>query len=242
MYLSLAFLILGLVCAVVGLFLSRTSGKKQKAIAKVIKRLPSEEAPVAVPSAWNERDISQQLTAIQGNPGLLTYYAGTLKQRFILGTERGTAQARTRFLRSHIEQLELGKQYKGLVNDLRAMEAEQDNRLLKLQVENKELKAKSEHVDALGKLQLDKQRLAIEVEIEQLKAQKLSVGRPDSKPDPERQRRLKREQIEKDMKALDLQEQIDLKEARSDEERVRIQNLYVDKREPLREERLKYLL
>jgi hypothetical protein len=233
-------LILAFLCAAVGLFLSKASSTKRTAIKEVKERRPDDSA-IPVPLVWNEKDISRQLTAIQGNPGMLSYYAHSLKQRFILGTERGTAQARTRFLRSHIEQLELGKQYKVLVNNLRAMEAEQDNRLLKLQVENKELKAKSEQVDAFGKLELDKQRLAIEVEIEQLKAQKNSVGRPDLKPSAAQQRRTRRQEIEKEITELDRQEQLDVKEARSDEERVRIQNLYSERREELREERFKYL-
>src|SRR3984957_17684391 len=84
-----------------------------------------------LPAVWDERSISAQLMTMQAQPQILTTYISALKQRFILNVEDRTAQTRTRFLRTHIEQLELGKQYAALYHDLRAMESEQENRLLR---------------------------------------------------------------------------------------------------------------
>ena len=109
---------------------------------------------VTVPTVWDEDLISGQLAAIKSRPQLVAHYVSTLKQRFILTTEDHTAQIRTRFLRSHLEHLELGKQYQTLLNDLKAMEAEQENRLLRLELERRELQAKNQHPGALERLRL----------------------------------------------------------------------------------------
>ena len=85
-----------------------------------------------LPTVWNEGQIVRQLAVIQSRPKVLAHYVEQLKHRFILKTEDQTAQLRTHFLRTQIEQLELGKQYKGLVHDLQAMERDQENRLLRL--------------------------------------------------------------------------------------------------------------
>jgi len=200
---------------------------------------------IIIPEVWNEEEISRQLGTVQDRPQVLAHYIDALRQRFILKTDDRTAQFRTKFLRSHIEQLELGTQYQTLINNLKAMEAEQENRLLRLQVEQHELNAKKEQASVLERLRLEKERLAIEVEIEQLKAQKHAVGKPpaeEPKLSQEQQRRLKRMEIEDKLKDLDRQEETALKNARGDEDRMRIENMYTDKREELRDQLAKYLV
>jgi len=203
------------------------------------------KSTLEVPTIWNEGEISVALARAQGRPTVLAHYVEAVKQRFVLKMDVRTAQVRTQFLRSQIEQLELGKQYQGLVNDLKAMETEQENRLLKLQVENDELRNKRAHEGALSDLRLKKERLAAEVEIEQLKAQKRELRRPAqpaSSLSPDQQRRLKRLEIEDKLRELDRLETEDLKKARNEDERLRIENMYTDKREELREQLAKHLV
>ena len=203
---------------------------------------------IEIPAAWDERAIGRQLTAIQGKPALVKYYIEVLRQRFILKHEDRIAQDRTRFLRTNIEHLELGKRYQGLIHDLSAMEAEQENRLLRLTLEQHELRGKSDELETLGKLRLQREQLAIEVEIEQLKAQKAAAGKPvpEAKPEPrlspEQQRRLKRVEIEERIQQLDREEEGAVRNARGQEDAVRIQNMYAHKREDLREQLSKYLV
>jgi len=198
-----------------------------------------------LPAAWDERSISAQLMTMQAQPQILTTYISALKQRFILNVEDRTAQARTRFLRTHIEQLELGKQYATLSHDLRAMESEQENRLLRLALEKRELEARAQQAETLDGLRLQKERLTFEVEIAELKAKKKSIQNPsgtDSKLTADQQRRLNRLEIEEKLRELDYLEEEAIRKARSEEERVRIQNMYVDRRDDLHEQLSKYLV
>jgi hypothetical protein len=174
----------------------------------------------------------------------LPHYIEALKQRFIIRTDERTAQVRTHFLRGQIEHLELGKQYQVLLNDLRAMEAEQEVRLLRIQAERRDLQVRGQQSEALDELRLQKERLAIELEIEQLKSQKQAIGKvqqPEERLTPEQQRRLKRMEIEERIERLDRQEEAALRKARDDGDRIRIQNMYADKRGELRDELAKYL-
>jgi hypothetical protein len=244
-------LALAVFCALVGWQRSKASGGGANSRIKEWRPLPvqseggSMDLNVTVPTVWDEDLISGQLATIQGRPQLVAHYINTLKQRFILTTEDHTAQIRTRFLRSHLEHLELGKQYQTVLNDLKTMEAEQENRLLRLELERRELQAKSQHAGALEELRLEKERLAIKLEIEQFKAQKRAVTQPpqeESKLSPEQQRRLKRIEIEDRIERLDQQEEAALRKARDPEDRVRIQNMYADKREELRDQLSKNLV
>ena len=199
-----------------------------------------------LPTVLNEGQIVRQLAVIQSQPKVLAHYVEQLKHRFILKTEDQTAQLRTHFLRTQIEQLELGKQYKGLVHDLQAMERDQENRLLRLELEKRDLEIKREQVDALQGLHLDKQRLSLELEIEELKAKKKALNRRPRAEEPklsaEQQRRVRRLEVEDKIRELDRLEEVAIKAARSDEDRMRIKNMHADKREELTQQLSKYLV
>jgi hypothetical protein len=242
----LFFLVLAVLSTAIGIYRSI-----KRPVSVQASKQPKEEIggsmafEVSVPSVWDEKAISRQLDAAQTQPRIVFHYIGALQQRFILRTEDRTAQYRTRFLRTHIEHLELGKQYRTLVNDLKAMEAEQNNRLLRLDLERHELEVKNQHTDALEKLRLEKECLAIKLEIEELKARKRAIAQPpQEEPNltPEQQRRLKRIEIEDRIEQLDRQEEAALRKARDEEARVRIQNMYTDKREELRDQLSKNLV
>jgi hypothetical protein len=246
MDLWLVFLLLAVLCAVIGWLRSRPKGGfngQTAALVHVQGDLMNYRPDV--PTVWNENEISRQLATIQARPQLLAHYIDALKQRFILKTDDRTAQVRTQFLRTHIQQLELGKQYQSLVNDLKAMEDEQENRLLRLRIEHHELQTKHQQSAALDDLRLEKERLALEVEIEQLRVQKKTITAAppaETKLTPEQQRHLRRMEIEDQMAQLDRQEEAALKKARNEDDRMRIQNMYADKREELRDQLAKNLI
>ena len=234
------FLILAVVCATIGILRSKGSSARASDADKV----PGAPEGLPLVRVWSEADISREIAALREKPTLLARYVSHLKERFIINTDAGTARVRTEFLRTRIEQLDVSKQYQNLVNDLRAMEAEQQNRLLKLELERRDLEAKTRQADALEKLRLEKERLSLEVEIGQMRAQKRAIQNPppEASLNPEQQRRLKRMEIEDRMEQLDRDEASAVKKARNDEDRARIQNMYADKREELREQLGKHLV
>ncbi len=172
------------------------------------------------PTVWDEGQITRQLNVIQTQPNLLTLYVDQLRSRFILGAEHRTAQVRTKFLRSFIERLELTKQYETLIQDLKAMELEQDNRLLRLKLEQQELRARQQQASALDGLQLQKERLAIEVELATLQAKKTAIQnpeRPDNRLTPEQRRAAEKREVEAHIADLKTQKAEALKVADEDE-------------------------
>ena len=117
--------------------------------------------------------------------------------------------------------------------------------LSRRKLEKLELEAKVQQAGTLDGLRLQKERLAIELEIAELKARRKAIQNPsgaESKLTPDQQRRLRRLEVEDKLRELDRLEEEAMTKARSEEERVRIQNMYIDKRDDLHEELSKYLV
>lgn len=229
------FLILAMICGLVGFRQSKNNNTKTMPFV----------APFRPRETWDDNEILGDLVAVSGKPELLTHYVLNLKRRFLVSTEDRTARVRTGLLRTHIEQLELGKQYQNLINDLKALEREQENRLLRLELENRELLCKRDQAETLEKLRARKDRLSIELESAELRAKKRGIKNPPSPGpsfSPEQQRRLKRIDIEEKLRELDRLEQAGVKAARDEDERRRLKNIYADKREELFEQLSKYLV
>jgi len=225
----LLFLLIAVAFGAIGLYRARaarrgiSAHKNPKTIVpRVVDDISSKRFQPTLPEVWDERTVSQQLTEFRSRPDIVASYIDALKQRFILKVEDGTAQQRTRFLRTHVEELQLGKEYRALIHDLGAMEIEQENRLLRLKLEQQELQAKQAHANALGGLQLQKSRLAIEVEIASLEAQKTAIQTPDRQENltPQQRRTAEKKECEAQITDLKAQKAEALKIA-DEEERMR---------------------
>ena len=97
----------------------------------------------------------------------------------------------------------------------------------------------------LRALRKQRDELQLKKEIAQLQQEIKTADSPpptESKLTPEQQRKLKRAEIEDKLRELNRLEEDALKNARSEEERVRIQNMHADKREELREQLSKFLV
>lgn len=244
-------LILALVFTAIGLFqssLRAASRARPTALHRDEGGLVSINYNDPLPAVWDEQAITRQLAHAKRQPQLLTYYVDVLKQRFILNVEDRTAQVRTQFLRRHVEELQVGKEYKVLIHDLQAMEVEQGNRLLRLGLERRDLEAKHQQAEELDGLRLEKDRLAIEVEIAELRAKMQAIETPTPPPpienrlSPEQQRRIRRMEIEDKLRELDRLEADAVKASKNDEDRLRIENMYTDKRQELHEQLSKFLV
>jgi hypothetical protein len=237
-------LLVSIVCAVIGLIRFVEAKASGRSSAKTPVVGGALDSTASLSNVWDETEISSRIAAAGQRPEILPHYIESLKQRFILDTDNRTAQRRTIFLRTQIEQLDLGKQYRVLVDDLKAMELEQNNRILRLELERQDLQAKTRQAVALEKLHFENERLTLELEIGQKKMQKRAIQNPppEATLTPDQQRRLKRIEIEERIERLDRDEALKVKNARSDEERVRIQNMYADSRDELREQLGKHLV
>jgi|ERR1051326_38084 hypothetical protein len=227
----LIFLLLACLFAAVGFFY-RSKHKRDAAQPSVVPKalVPQivadsgpKRAKPSLPVVWDAQMVSQQLTKFQAQPDIVASYIDALKQRFILRVEDGTAKQRTKFLRTHVEELQLGKEYKMVVHDLNAMEIEQEIRLLRLRLEQQELQAKQQQVTSLGGLQLRKERLAIELEIATLEAKKMTIQnpeRPENPLTPEERRAAEKKEVDEKIADLKMQKSEALKIA-DEEERMR---------------------
>ncbi|MBI3356827.1 MAG: hypothetical protein HY038_08670 [Nitrospirae bacterium] len=202
---------------------------------------------LSLPKTWDEPAIGRQLTvASQESTTALTTYVDGLKQRFILRQNEKTAIARIDFIKKVIENGELAKKYHAVLNDLAAMKLEQENRLKKLEVEGLKLDHERAGLEEVEHLKREKEKLQIEVEMARLRREMEELQRRSEPEQPklsaEQQRRLKRMEIEDRLSELDRLEAEALRIARTDPDRLRVQNMYADKRNELHEQLSKYLV
>jgi hypothetical protein len=175
---------------------------------------------------------------------LAAYYVNVLRYRFLISMETRLEHLGTRFLSSRLEQLKLATQYQAQMDELEAMQPTQGNRLLELQLRQRQMKRDYQRTLSLHGLQLEKERLALEVEIAELRARKdgIQSRQPETKLSPEQQRRLKRLEIEERLEDLDRSEEAAVKKARNEEDAKRLENMYGRQREELRDELSRYLV
>ena len=168
---------------------------------------------------------------------MLSHVVKSIKARMITGQDIKTAQKRLKLIAGVVELFKLNREMQGILHDIHLAEKDFEinkvNRQITLEGAQSKLTAERQLRGRLDQLALQKEMLELEQAIDKIK----NVPAPEPKLSPEQQRRLKRMEIEDRILELDRQEQNDLKTARDDNDRVRIQNRYEHRREELNEQR-----
>lgn len=199
--------------------------------------VPSTNFTVEVPKTWDDAEVTRLLQRYQDQPAVLSHVVKSIKARMITGQDIKTAQKRLKLIAGVVELFKLNREMQGILHDIHLAEKDFEinkvNRQITLEGAQSKLTAERQLRGRLDQLALQKEMLELEQAIDKIK----NVPAPEPKLSPEQQRRLKRMEIEDRILELDRQEQNDLKTARDDNDRVRIQNRYEHRREELNEQR-----
>ena len=200
---------------------------------------PEEKKDTRAPNVFHDETLQQQLASFGRASGLIAKLAERLRVR-------NEINGQIAVLNNHTRLYEAGQR---LISARTELERKR-NEYLQLGIEH-ELKerekesgvARNEADAAEHNLRRDiaeykRQHLEQFIEGAQIVAQK----DPEPKLSPEQQRRLKRMEIEDQLRELDRREAEALKTSRDEHDRKRIQNMYEDKRENLHEQLANYLV
>ncbi len=122
---------------------------------------------------WNEREISRELLKLQGKPSMLVHYVESVRQRFIERQDLKTAAVRIAFLEKQVNLLRLGNEYEALKNELALRRRGFDNEVLKIDLENQNIRLGFADEAAERKIkELENERRRIEQELEVAKLRK----------------------------------------------------------------------
>ena len=211
----------------------------------VLEGVPSSNVTVQLPTKWDDGEITKMLQRHQEQPAVLEHVVSSIKSRMILNQDLKTAQHRLKLMANVIEVFKLNRELHGILHDLHLEEKGFEIKQIEEQIHKEDAQSRLKSETQLRELRKQRDELQLKKEISQLQqdikgVEKTAEG--DSKVSPEQQRRLKRLEIEDKLKELDWLEAEAIKGARSEEERVRLQNMYGDKREELHEQLAKYLI
>jgi vacuolar-type H+-ATPase subunit I/STV1 len=241
------FLIFGVVCLLIGIGRSMhasnarsvsPSHQQEQGEFSVARR--TEDLQI-----WDEDSVARHLAELRGqSPAVVAHYLDSVKTRWVLNQNDKTAAMRARFLKTKVEELNLFKQGQQIMVDLEALALEREKRLKTLQLENAQLDETIRTRSEREKLVALKEQRQLELDIARIEAEisALKNPPPEARPSPEQQRRLKRVEIEDKLAELDRLEAAACTKARDEEERLRLQNMYADRREELREQLARYLV
>jgi hypothetical protein len=206
---------------------------------------PATKMMIQMPTKWDDGEISKLLQRHEEQPAVLSHVVSSLKSRMILNQDLKTAQQRLKLMASVIEVFKLNKELHGVLHEIHLDEKEFEIKQIEVQIRKEDAQSNLKAEVQLRALRKQRDELQLKKEIAQLQQEIKTVDRPpptEGRLTPEQQRKLKRAEIEDKLRELNRLEEEALKNARSEEERVRIQNMHADKREELREQLSKYLV
>jgi hypothetical protein len=170
---------------------------------------------------WDERSIAQHLNQLRGqSPTVVAHYIESIKTRFVLNQNDKTAVARSKFLKTQIDELKLFREGEQVVTDLKALGLEREKRLKTLQLENAQLDDTMRTRSERERLIALKERKQIELEIAQIEKQMEEMKNPrKSEPEltAEQRRNQEKQNCEARMTELKAQKQVALKVDDEDE-------------------------
>jgi hypothetical protein len=212
---------------------------------RILEMVPNSNFTVQLPTKWDDGEITKMLQHHQEQPNVLAHVVASIKSRMILNQDLKTAQHRLQLMASVIEVFKLNRELHGILHDLHLEEKEFEIKQIETQIRKEDVQARLKSETQLRELRKQRDELQLKKEIALLQQDIKSVDKTsesESKASPEQQRRLKRMEIEDKVRELDRLEADAVKTARDEEERARLQNMYGDKREELREQLAKYLI
>jgi len=203
---------------------------------------PRDLPPATPPDAFREDRILYDLAKLAHSPGLFETYVERARVRFTKAAEKAVLEHWISFYQTGGRLIEARLEMERRKNEYRQLANEH------------QIKAKEKEA-AVAAHEADIAEHNLRRDIAEYKRRELDRfvegGRPlpsippaDTQPKltPDQQRRLKRMEIEDKLRELDRLEEEALKNARGEHDRVRIQNMYADKREELREQLAKNLI
>jgi len=206
---------------------------------RIFEVVPQANVTIEVPKKWNDSEITQLLQRHHEQPAVLAHLVSSIKSRMILNQDLKTAQQRLKLMAGVIEVFKLNKELHGLLHDIHLEAKEFEIRQVEAQIRHEDADARLKSERQLRDLRKQRDQLQLQKEIAQLQQEVKTFENqpgPEPKLTAEQQRRLKRIEIEDKLRELDRLEEDALKTTRSDEDRVRLQNMYSDKREELRDQ------
>jgi hypothetical protein len=224
---------------IIGAALLLAAGRVLIRQRRIVEVVPYQNVNVELPMKWNDQDITQLLQRYHNQPAVLAHVVGSIKTRMILNQNLKTAQRRLQLLASVIEVFKLNRELQGILQDLHLAEKDFEIRQIETEIRLEDAQARQKSERKLRTLREQRDELQLQKETSQLKQDIHGIEQPqgiEPKLSPEQQRRLKRMEIEDKLAELDRLEGEACARARDDEERLRTQNMYADRREELREQ------
>lgn len=214
---------------------------------RIVEVVPHSAITIEVPTKWDDNEIKGLLQRYSGQPTVLSHFVSSVRARMIMNQDLKTAQKRLQLITGVIQLFKLNKELQDLLYDLHLAEKEFEIKQIETATRKEDAQGRQESERALRELRRQRDELQLKKEIAQLQSDITTIKTPVSGPQEQRlsaeqQRRLKRMEIEDKLKDLDRLEAEAVKTARSDEDRMRVENMYADKRQELNEQLSKYLV
>lgn len=194
---------------------------------------------------WNEHEIARALQLKRGNVDALTHYVQSLQQRFITGQDIKTIQRRTDFLRAQVERMQVGSEYVQLLRSLRRQNTEEDTKDLAAQIAFEEAQRRQQSAARLHALEQEAKEEKLRRKIARARKEREEIEKGSApappKPSPAEERREKWQGLEREIEDLRDRKAKATAKAGSDEERVKIENMYDDEIDGKLREQRQYL-
>jgi hypothetical protein len=202
---------------------------------------PGDLAAATPPDAFREDRVLYDLARLANTPGLFQKYVERARIRFAKAAEKAALEHWISFYQTGGRLIEARLEMERRKSEYLQLAAEHE-------VKNKEKEA------TIARHEADAAEHNLRRDIAEYKRRDLDRfvegGRPVSPPPPDtqprltaqQQRRLRRMEIEDQLRELDHLEAEAIKNARGEEDRLRIENMYGDKRDELREQLAKNLV
>lgn len=153
-----------------------------------------------------------------------------------------TARVAIPVLRTLTEQAKLAMEYRANLVALGLAEFERELKVAEFEQRKRELATQRRHHEQLAELRLNRERLALQLEIATIQRQIQEQRQPPTpKLTPGQQKVLKKAEIEDELHRLRIEEARAVQHAPNELEKRRIQNMYAGRRERLMEQLEKYL-
>lgn len=209
--------------------------------------VPHSGLNIEVPAKWDDSQITGLLKRYSAEPKTLSHFIFSVKARMIMNQDLKTAQKRLQLITSVVQLFKLNKELQDVLQELHMAEKEFEIKQIEQDIRRDDASSRLESERTLRELRKQRDELALKKEISQLQSDIGIISAPASVPSeqkltPDQQRRLKRMEIEDKLKELDRKQEEALKSARTDEDRMRLENMYADKRQELHEQLSKYLV
>ena len=214
---------------------------------RILEVVPHSGLNIEVPAKWDDSQITGLLQRYSTEPKALSHFVFSVKARMIMNQDLKTAQKRLQLITSVVQLFKLNKELQNVLQDLHLAEKEFEIKQTEQDIRREDVSSRLDSERALRELRKQRDELQLKKEISQLQSDIGTISAPASVPSepkltPDQQRRLKRMEIEDKLKDLDRKQEDALKSARTDEDRMRLENMYADKRQELHEQLSKYLV